>query len=60
MQHRKVICLLIVNGYRYMFRDIEDRLVPGHREGSFWIIKSLGLHEIILRSQESALEVRHE
>ena len=40
--------------------EFEDRLLPGHSEGSVWIIKSLELYEMILRSQQSALEVRHE
>ena len=38
---------------------LEDRFVTGHGEGAFWIIKSLELHGMILRTQQYALEVRH-
>ena len=44
MQHGEVILLLIVNVHRHLVRDLEDRLVPGHGEGSFWILKSLEIH----------------
>ena len=60
MQHGEVSCLLILNGDRHLLRDLEDIIVPGHGEGCFWIIKSLELHEMILRIQDSTLEVRHE
>ena len=35
MQHQNVSCLFIVNGDNNMIREIEDRIVPGHREGAF-------------------------
>ena len=60
MQHGKFIILLIVNVHRHIVRELEDRLVPGHGEVSICILKSLELHEMILRDQESALEARHE
>ena len=52
--------MLIVSGDRQLVREIDDRLVPGHGEGDFWILKSLDIHEMIMRAQESTLEVRHE
>ena len=58
MQHGKVIILLIVNVHRHIVRELEDRLVPGHGEVSICILKSLELHEMILRDQESELDVR--
>ena len=60
MHNEKVGCMIVVNGDRHLVRNIEDRIVLGHGEGAFWILKSLEIHEIILRAQESALEVRHE
>ena len=52
--------LLIVNSDRKMFRELEVRLVPGHSEVAFCIIKLFGIHEIILSDKESPLEFRHE
>ena len=49
-QNGKVCCLLIVNDDRHLVRELDDRLVPGHGEGVFWIFKSLELHETILRA----------
>ena len=60
IQHGKVSCMVIVSVNRHLIRYLENRLSPGHFEVAFWIIKSLGIHEIILRYQESALGVRHE
>ena len=60
MQHEKVSCLLIVNGDSHLVRDIEDRLVSDHSEGALWVLKSLELHEMIMRDEDYALEVRHE
>ena len=57
MQNRKLVCLFIVNCDMHLVRDIEDRLVPSHSEGDFWLLKSLELHEMILRAQKYALEV---
>ena len=60
IQHGKMGCILIVNGDIHLARELEYRPFPGHVKGDFWIIKSLELHEIILRDQQSALEVRNE
>ena len=60
MQHSKMGCLLIVNDNRHLFRELEYILVIGHSEGALWLLKSLELHEIILRDQQSALDFRHE
>ena len=60
MQHGKVGYLLILNGYRHLVRDIEDRLFPGHGEEAFCLLKSLELREIILMDKYTSLEVRHE
>ena len=46
----KVGCLLIVNGDRNLVIDIKDRLVLGNGEEAFRILKSLELHEMILRA----------
>ena len=53
----KVGCLFIFNYDRHLIIELADRLVPGHSEELLLIIKSLGLHEIILRYQQSELEV---
>ena len=52
--------MLIVNGERNLFREFENILVPGHSKGAFWVFKYLEIGEMILRAQQSALEVRHE
>ena len=51
MHHGKVGCLIIDNCNMHMVREIEDRFVLDHGEGAFWILKSLEIHEIILRDQ---------
>ena len=51
MKHEKASCMIIVNDDRHLFRDLEDRLVPGHSEREFFIIKSLDIHEMIPRDQ---------
>ena len=51
MYYGEVTCLLMVNGDGHLFRELEYRLVPGHVERSVWILKSLELHEIIMRDQ---------
>ena len=43
-QHVKLSCMRMVNGYSTLVREIEERLVPGHGEVSFWLIESLELH----------------
>ena len=60
MHNVKITCLFIVNGDRHLVRNIQEKIVPGHSERAFGIIKSLDLHEIILRDQHSALEVSNE
>ena len=60
MQHGKVGCLIIFNHDMHLFIELEDRIFPGHCEGYFWLLKYLDHHEIILRDQQSALEVSHE
>ena len=55
MKYGSVSCILIVKGNRHLVRDLEDRLVPGHGEVALCILKSLDLHEMILRAQESPL-----
>ena len=60
IQHGKVSFMLIVNSDKHLVRDIEDRILPGHGEGALCILKYLELHEMILRDQESTLEVGHE
>ena len=60
IQHGKLIFLIILNGDSLLVRDLEYRLVPGHGVVAFCIIKSLKIHENILRNQDSALEFRHE
>ena len=52
--------MLTVNGDSHFVRYLEDRIFPVHGKGDFWLIKSLDIHEIILRDQQSTLEVRHE
>ena len=44
MHHWKLGFLFIVYGDRHLFREIEDRLFPGHSEGHFCIVKSLDLN----------------
>ena len=56
----KSICLIIYNGDRHLFRELEDRLFPGQVEGAFYILKSLKLHERILKDQQSEIKVRYE
>ena len=56
----KVRFLIIVNDDMHLFIDLEYRLVPVLGEVALCLLKSLGLHEMILRDQESELEVRHE
>ena len=60
MHHGKLSFLLIVNGYRHLVREFEDRLVPGHGEGDVWLPKYLNLYLIITRAQDSALESSNE
>ena len=60
MHHGKVSCLIIVNGDSHLVRELENGLVTGHGEGALWFLKSLELHEIILRAQDSALDFSHE
>ena len=60
MKHGNMSSLIIVNGDMNLIRDLEERLVPGQGEGEFWLLKYLELHEMILKTQESELEVRHE
>ena len=55
----KVRFLIIVNDDMHLVINIEYRLVPTLGEGALCLLKSLDLHEMILRDQESALEVRH-
>ena len=55
-----VSCLLIVNSDRHLAKDLEDIIVPVNGEEDFCILKSLDIHEMILRAQESELEVSHE
>ena len=52
--------MLTVNGDSHFVRYLEDRIFPVHGKGYFWLIKSLDIHKIILRDQQSTLEVRHE
>ena len=59
MYHGNISCLIIVNGDRRLVRYFEDGILLGHSEGDFWILKYLDLHEMILRAQESTLEVSH-
>ena len=60
MHHGKVSFIIIVNSDGHLVRELEDIRVPGHGEGALFKIKSLEIHGIILRSQDSALEVSHE
>ena len=60
MLHGKLSCLLIVNDDRHLIRELEYRIFTGHGEGAFWLLNYLELHKMILRAQESAIEVRHE
>ena len=41
IKHGKVSFMLIVNGDRHLFREIVERLLPCHGEGSLWILKTL-------------------
>ena len=52
-------CLLIVNGDWHLVRELEDIFVSSNSEGSLWLLKSLELHEMILRDEQFALEFRH-
>ena len=51
MRHVKVSCLLILDGDRHLVRYLEEILYPGHGEVALWVMKSLGLREMILRDQ---------
>ena len=55
MKHGKASCLIIANGDRQLVRELQYRLVQGPVEESFWFLKSLEIHEIILRAKESTL-----
>ena len=59
MQHGNVGFLLILNGDIHRVRNLEAILVPGHSEEAFCLLKSLEIHDMVLRGQHSALEVRH-
>ena len=50
MHYGKVIFLIVVNGDRHLFRELEDRLILGHGGVDFLIIKDLELHEMILKA----------
>ena len=54
----KVRFLIIVNDDMHLFIDLEYRLVPVLGEVALCLLKSLGIHEMILRDQESELDVR--
>ena len=52
--------MLIVNDDMHLVRDLEYRLVPVLGEGDLCLLKCLELHEMILKNQESVLEVNIE
>ena len=51
MKYGKVICMLIDNGDKYLFINIENRLIPGHSEGVFRILKYFDIYKMTLRDQ---------
>ena len=38
IRHGNLGCFTIVNGDRNLVRDLEERIVPGHNGGAFWIL----------------------
>ena len=56
----KVSFLLIANDDMHLVRYLDYISVPIIGKGDLCLLKCLELHEMILRNQESVLEVRHE